>query len=242
MNAGAQRANGEMLLFLHADSQLPAGYDEAMQSAWRHAASRATDAPPRCAALRRRGFQISERLQPPLMTFSIPPAGGAALRASSWAAQARHYGGGWCAMACGGEQGLLGRPTATRPSLWTATLSGPRCADAGHDMSIRGGKHTLGGVDAGVLDEWHDIAAAAVTADMALARCAMPLQRHRRLPGLASAGGRRVDGATAQAERPSRSATASHSISTAMGPPGSIADVSPKSVHLVCLEMRYTAR
>ena len=58
MNAGAQRAHGDMLLFLHADSQLPAGYDEAMQSAWCHAASRAPDAPPRCDALRQSGSWI----------------------------------------------------------------------------------------------------------------------------------------------------------------------------------------
>lgn len=48
MNAGAQRANGDMLLFLHADSQLPDGYDEAMQSAWCSALSKAPDALPRC--------------------------------------------------------------------------------------------------------------------------------------------------------------------------------------------------
>jgi glycosyltransferase involved in cell wall biosynthesis len=51
MNAGAQRANGDMLLFLHADSQLPDGYDEAMQRAWGSAMSKAADAPPRCRLL-----------------------------------------------------------------------------------------------------------------------------------------------------------------------------------------------
>ena len=33
MNYGAQRANGDILLFLHADTQLPAGYDEYVHTA-----------------------------------------------------------------------------------------------------------------------------------------------------------------------------------------------------------------
>ena len=138
MNAGAQRAHGDMLLFLHADSQLPAGYDEAMQSAWCHAASRAPDAPPRCDALRQCGSRIHKMSIPrqqPLLTFDLhPPAGGAALKVSGWAAGPRHCGGGWCIMACGGAREHSGRPTAIRPSSWSVAHSGPHCADAGRRM------------------------------------------------------------------------------------------------------------
>lgn len=49
MNAGAQAARGDVLLFLHADSQLPEGYHEAMQRAWSGAAAQAAGRQiPRC--------------------------------------------------------------------------------------------------------------------------------------------------------------------------------------------------
>ena len=39
MNTGAQRARGDIMLFLHADSELPTGYLDAIQSARRAASA-----------------------------------------------------------------------------------------------------------------------------------------------------------------------------------------------------------
>lgn len=155
MNTGAQQAHGDVLLFLHADCQLPAGYDKAMHSAWRHAARRATDAPPRCAALKRFGSRShSVRLQQPLLTFAstATPAGGAALRASSWAAQAPQCGDGWCAVACGGARGPLARPMATRPCSWTVVPSGPCHTRMLYDVNLEGCMEER---RAGTLDQHH---------------------------------------------------------------------------------------
>jgi len=48
MNAGAQQASGDVLLFLHADSQLPDGYRQAMNDAWAASAAGGMKAPRCC--------------------------------------------------------------------------------------------------------------------------------------------------------------------------------------------------